>query len=138
VALDGSEIAERALDFAVDLAQKHSSEVQLLTVVPPIFLPVYSFNIMKSEAISDAAKQLENSFRGVLSKAEEQVRKANLKVSTNLEHGSPDEKIIETAKHGSFDIIVMGSRGLGHRGNGLGSVSSGVADNATCAVLIVK
>jgi nucleotide-binding universal stress UspA family protein len=137
VAIDGSDHAERALDFALDLAHRYSAEIQLLTVVPPVFLPAYSFDLAKSEAIADATKQLEESFRGVLSKAEAKVKKTNLNVSTELEHGSPDEKIIEVAKL-SFDIIVMGSRGLGQRSYGLGSVSSSVADSAPCPVLIVK
>jgi len=140
VALDGSDHAERALDFALDLAHQYSAEVQLVTVVPPVFLPVYSFYIVKSKSIADATIQLENSFRGVLLKAEEKVKKEkpNLKVSTKFEHGNPDEKIVETAKRGNFDIIVMGSRGLGRRNYALGSVSSRVADNAPCPVLIVK
>jgi nucleotide-binding universal stress UspA family protein len=138
VALDGSDCAERALDFALDLAHRYSAEIQLLTVVPPVFLPVHSFDIVKSEAIADATTQLENSFRGVLSKAEKKVKKTNLKVSTKLEHGSPDEKIVEMAERGNFDIIVMGSRGLGRRDYALGSVSSKVADNAHCPVLLVK
>jgi len=140
VALDGSDHAERALDYALDLAHHYSAEIQLLTVVPPIFLPVHSFNIAKSQAIADAAQQLENSFKEVLSKAEERVKKekSNLKVSTKFEHGNPDEKIVEMAKLGNFDIVVVGSRGLGRRDYALGSVSSRVADNAPCPVLIVK
>ncbi|MCW4011099.1 MAG: universal stress protein [Candidatus Bathyarchaeota archaeon] len=138
VALDGSEISEHALDFALELAHQYSAEIQLLTVVPPVLLPAYSFDVAKSEAIADMTAQLERSFRGVLSKAEEKAKKTTLKVSTKLEHGSPDEVIVEIAKREKFEIIVMGSRGLGHRGYGLGSVSSAVADNATCPVLIVK
>ncbi len=138
VAVDGSDITVRALDFAVDLARHYSAEIQLLTVVPPVFLPIYSFGVVETEAIADATAQLENSFRGVLSKAEAQLKKTNLKASTKLEHGSPDEKIVEAAKQGNADIIIMGSRGLNNRGFGLGSVSSAVADNATCAVLIIK
>jgi nucleotide-binding universal stress UspA family protein len=96
--------------------------------------------IVKSEAIEDCIRQLETAFGEVLSKAEGKVKKEkpNLKVSTKLENGDPSEKIVETAKRGSFDIIVMGSRGLGRREYALGSVSSKVADNAPCPVLIVK
>jgi nucleotide-binding universal stress UspA family protein len=65
-------------------------------------------------------------------------RLTNLTVFTRLEHGHPDEVITETAKLGEFDIIVIGSRGLGRRDFALGSVSSRVAENATCPVLIVK
>jgi len=140
VALDGSDHAERALDFALDLAHQYSAEIQLLTVVPPCFLPSQSMHIIKSEAIEDCVKQLETAFRGVLSKADGKVKKEKpyLKVSTKFEKGDPGEKIVETAKRGNFDIIVMGSRGLGRRDYALGSVSSRVADNAPCPVLICK
>lgn len=140
MALDGSDCAERALDFALDLAHQYSAEIQLVTVVPPCFLPSQSMYLIKSEAIADCAKQLETIFRGFLSKADGKVKKEKpyLKVSTKFEKGDPVEKILETAKNGNFDIIVMGSRGLGRRDYALGSVSSRVADNAPCPVLIVK
>jgi nucleotide-binding universal stress UspA family protein len=139
VATDGSDHAERALGFALDLAHRYSAEVQLVTVIPPLLIPAHSFNMVKSEALADATLQLENSFKGALLKAEEKARreKPNLKIHTNLERGNPDEKIVESAKSGNFDLIVMGSRGLGGR-HALGSVSHRVADNAPCPVLIVK
>jgi nucleotide-binding universal stress UspA family protein len=65
---------------------------------------------VKSRAIAEATEQLEDSFKSLLSKAEAKVKITNQKVSTKLEHGSPDEKIVESAKLG-FDIIVIGSRG---------------------------
>jgi len=140
VCIDGSDYANRALNFALDLAHKYSAEIQLLTVVPPIFLPATSLEIVKTEAIADATLQLENSFRKILAKAEEKAKKTkpNLRVSTKFEQGSPDEKIIETANRGGFDIVVMGSRGVGHRHYHIGSVSERVVDQATCPVLIVK
>lgn len=140
VALDGSDHAERALNFALDIANQYAAEIQLLVVVPPLLLPVHSFSIVTSEALSDASKQLEESFRGVLLKAEKKAKKEkpNVTVSTRFEHGKPDERIVEVAKNGSFCIIVIGSRGLGHRDYALGSVSSNVADNSPCPVLICK
>ena len=138
VAVDGSDHADRALSFALELANKYSAKILLLTVVPPVFLPIPSLNIMKSQALSDASIELENVFKAVLSRAEEKAKKTNLKIFTRLEKGNPDEVIIETAKTGNFDMIVVGSRGLGHRDYALGSVSSRVADNATCPVLLVK
>ena len=140
VALDGSDHAERALTLALDLAQQYSAETQLLTVVPPLFLPMHSMTVATSALITEVTTQLENIFMGVLYRAEEKVRqeKPKLKVSAKIEHGRPEEKIVETAKEGHFDLIVMGSRGLGRREYALGSVSSRVADNATCPVLIVK
>ena len=140
MAVDGSDCAERALDFAIDLATKYSAEIQLLSVVIPCFLPSQSMYLVKSEAIDDCVKQLETAFKGILSEADGKVKKEkpHLKVSTKLETGDPGEKIVETAKRGNFDIIVMGRRGLGLREYTLGSVSSKVADSATCPILIVR
>lgn len=140
VALDGSKAAANALDFALKLAEITSAELELLTVVPPVFLPQYSIYVLKSDAIADCARELEISFRGVLSKAQREVqkRKPDLKVSTKFERGEPDEKIVEVAEQGKFDLIIIGSRGLGGRVSTLGSVSSRVVDKSKCPVLIVK
>ena len=137
VAIDGSSQANHALDFALSLAQKYSAEVMLLAVVPPVFLPLPSLNIIKSQAVADASAELERFYSTVISNAEEKARKnTNLKLFTELKHGNPDEVIIETAEYGKFDIIVIGSRG--YRDYSLGSVSSRVVEKATCPILIVK
>ena len=140
VALDGSKASNNALNFALDLADTLSANIELLTVVPPVFLPSYSIYVLKSDAISECAKNLEISFRGVLSKAQEEARKRKpaSKVSISFEKGEPSEKIIEVADRGGFELIVMGSRGSGGRVSTLGSVSSRVVDRSSCPVLIVK
>ena len=52
---------------------------------------------------------------------------------------APAEKIVEASKEGNFDLIVMGSRGLGGVAEFLlGSVADRVADLAQCPVVIVK
>ena len=62
-----------------------------------------------------------------------------LQVTKELVEGRPADKIVETAKEGMFDLIVIGSRGLGGiKEFFLGSVSNRVADKAPCPVLIVK
>jgi nucleotide-binding universal stress UspA family protein len=140
VALDGSKASNNALNFALELADNLSADVELLTIVPPVFLPSYSIYVLKSDAISECAKNLEISFRGVLSKAQEEARRRHPKtnVSTKFEKGEPSEKIVEVANQGSFDLIIIGSRGLGGRVSTLGSVSSRVVDKSNCPVLIVK
>ena len=140
VALDGSKAANNALNFALELAETTSAELELLTVVPPVFLPSHSIYVLKSEAITDCANALDASFRGVLSKAQSDVqkRKPKFTVTTKFEKGEPAEKIVEIAERGNFNLIVMGSRGLGGRVSTLGSVSSRVVDKSSCPVLIVK
>jgi nucleotide-binding universal stress UspA family protein len=138
VALDGSSWAGHALDFALDLAQQYSAEIQLLTVIPPLFLPMHSMSWASFGSV-EINSPSENFLVAMLDMAEEKARqeKPELKVSAKIEYGIPQEKIGEAATKGHFDLIVMGKRGLGMKLT-LGSVSCKVADHAFCPVLIVK
>ena len=140
VPLDGSDQSKHALDYAVNLAVQTSAQIQLLTVVPPVFLPTYSIHVLKSTAIGDCQKQLEISFKGVLTKALSYIKQQNadLKVSTKFVAGEPYKEIVKAAKEGDFDLIIMGSRGLDGQISFQGSVSSKVINEAPCPVLIIK
>jgi nucleotide-binding universal stress UspA family protein len=146
VALDGSKPADKALDFALDLGAKYSANIVLVSVVPPVIAPlsVYpatSVPTIPPLAMDTYSDELKTSHEKVLSEALKKAKKVkpNLKVSTKLVEGRPADKIVETAKEGNFDIIVVGSRGLGSiKKFFLGSVSDRVADEAACPVLIVK
>lgn len=148
VALDGSKSADKALDFALNLAEKYSAEIRLLSVVPPIIVPPYVYPSFGATPVPSAPSEfqtysdkLKARFEKVLHSALEKAHKINpdLKISTKLEEGRVAEKIIKTAKEENIDMIVMGSRGLsGIKELFLGSISDTVADKAICPVLIVK
>jgi nucleotide-binding universal stress UspA family protein len=140
VPLDGSDQSKHALDYAVNLAVQTSAQIQLITVVPPVFLPTYSIHVLKSTAVSNCEEQLKISFKGILTKALSYVEQqnTNLKVSTKFVTGEPYEQIVKAAKEGDFDLIIMGSRGLDGQISFPGSVSSKVINQALCPVLIVK
>ena len=94
VAIDGSTEADRALDFALNLAQKYSAEVTLLTVVPSVFLPVPSLNVINSEAIADASAELEKGFNVVMSRAKKKAKRiSSIEVFTELKHAYLKEKV---------------------------------------------
>ncbi|MGD6934637.1 MAG: universal stress protein [Candidatus Bathyarchaeia archaeon] len=156
VPLDGSEPASRALDFSCYLADKCSAEILVLGVIEPMIAPVFSraygqpmTQPMETPPIPPVSpaevRSIMNSqkvhYENLLFDALEKARKnyPNLKISTQLKEGQPSDEIIETAKEGCFDIIVIGSRGLGGiKGFFLGSVSKKVTNEAVCPVLIVK
>jgi nucleotide-binding universal stress UspA family protein len=149
VAVDASEPANKALDFALDLAETYSAELTIFNVYQPI-TPLFNFPSMSISGsppvvtpITTAAfsKELKAQHEKVLSEAlKKAVRiKPDLKVSTMLREGRPSDKIIEAADEGKFDLIVLGSRGIGRiKEIFLGSTSDRVADEAMCSVLIVK
>ena len=135
VPIDGSDHAERALEFALDLAQKYSSEILVLTVVQYPVLVEVPLNI--NEYYGD----IKASYERMLSESLEKAKKTapNLRITSELMEGHPVDKIIETATEGKFDMIVMGRRGQGHLQHTLlGSVSDRVADQSPCALLLVR
>jgi nucleotide-binding universal stress UspA family protein len=148
VPTDGSEPSAEALDYAVDLADKYSAEILLLSVVPPVTIPTFSHpaagitpGLPAPITLGAYSKELSKGHKEVLSNALRWVKKhkPELKVSTKLEEGRPSDRIVQNVQEEGCEIIVMGSRGLGRmKGLLLGSVSDKVADDAPCPVLIVK
>lgn len=135
VPVDGSENSFRAFERALELAKGNGAQVTAVLVIeaPPT---VY----VESQKLLD---QLLENFRResakVLDKYEEVAESQGLEVDTAVMEGDPASNILGYAEKGSFDMIVMGSRGLGKfRGMVLGSTSRKVLQNAKCPVLIVK
>ncbi|XHH09045.1 MAG: universal stress protein [Candidatus Bathyarchaeia archaeon] len=152
IPIDGSEPANKALDLSIYLADKCSAEILVLSVMEPKIIPVFTqtyaqpMEVPQIPPVSPAEmqsmlKRQRTSYENLLATALNKSRKnyPNLKVSTKLAEGQPADKIIETAKEGNFNMIVIGSRGLsGIKEFILGSVSNTVANKANCPVLIVK
>lgn len=146
VATDGSEPAQKALDYALDLAESCDAEVVILSVVPPVVLPVLTEDpnippIVTAREMDRVSSRLvsvhENILKEALAKA--QSKKPRLRISTKLVEGRPADKIVEIAKEEDFDLIVMGSRGLhGISEFLLGSVTHRVADRCKKPLLIIK
>ena len=143
VALDGSKSAEKALDFALNLAEKYSAKIVLISVIPHItyLAPMSTDEPFPTKAYIEYSNEVEARHKNILSDAKKKIKKSkpNLKVSTKLAEGKPADKIIETAEKGDFDIVVLGHRGLGNiKEFLLGSVSHRVAHKTTRTVIIVK
>lgn len=142
VAIDGSKLAEQSLDYAIDLAHRYKAKITVCTVIVlPSNLMLSKGEVFVPAGTQDFLKNIENYHKKILKKAIEKVKKHSSKliVSQKLLTGRPADKIIETSNQENFDLIVIGSRGLGGvKEFFLGSVSDRVADEASCPVLIVK
>lgn len=137
VALDGSQKSEKALDFALDLAEKYSAEILLFSTVPPISSIISAVYPGSDKYYAASKARHEQVLEDALKKAKK--LQPNLNILKKLIEGRPADKIINTAKLEKYDLIIMGDRGLGGiKEFFLGSVSDRVADTATCPVLIVK
>ena len=127
-AVDGSKHAEKALEYAVQLAKSYNANLALLHVEEDKLVRIGGPQVVDclgtvGECIlKDASTKVEG-------------------VSFNkmLEDGSPAEIIIKVAKKADVDIIVVGSRGLSSiRRFMLGSVSDDISMHSRSSVLIIK
>jgi len=124
VAVDGSKHAQKALEYAVQLALKYNASVTLINVAQTVY-PYLK---------ADAAKSIGEL---VVSEAARQVKE--LRVDKRVEIGQPAKTILDVAENENYDLIALGSRGLNPAERFLlGSVSDKVAGHAQCSVLIVK
>ena len=142
IAIDGSKTADLALDFGLDLAAKYSAEALIVSVLDTVSSSLVARGmVFTPTSTTKYLKELEAFHKKVLAKALSKAKKmkAEINVSKKLLKGRAADKIVETANEEGFDLIVIGSRGLGGiKELFLGSVSDRVADKANCPVLIVK
>ena len=127
VAVDGSKHADKALEYAAQLAQHYSADLALVHVEEDKLIRIGGPQVVDclgtvGECIlNDAAKKIKISSKKM------------------LEYGSPAEVLIKIAKKADVDIIIMGSRGLSSvRRFLLGSVSDDISMHSRNSVLIVK
>jgi nucleotide-binding universal stress UspA family protein len=128
VAVDGSKYADKALEYAVQLAREYEANLALVHVEEDKLIRIGGPQVVDclgtvGECIlKDAATKVKG-----------------LPFDKILEYGSPAEIIIKVAKKANVDIIVVGSRGLSSiRRYMLGSVSDDISLHARSSVLIVR
>lgn len=135
VAVDSSNYAMKAFEYAIQLAQPVNAKVFVVHVVQN---PAMTADTLVSVAALKTSfkKQGSNLLTSLSNTAE---RKFGMKVETILEQGDPPKVILNTAKKFNANIIVIGSRGLNQiKELLLGSVSHSVIKHADIPVLVVK
>jgi nucleotide-binding universal stress UspA family protein len=125
--LDGS--SEQAADEAIDLAAAQGAVLFVLTVVPPGVLPR---PLRRGSANADPERR-DRAAREIVARA---VAKGVMATSM-VWYGAPGESILEATRTEHADVIVLGSRKHKILHRLFGSVSSQVADEAPCPVVIV-
>lgn len=139
IAFDGTELAEKALAHAIDLAKASGGKITVLNITLPwtsvaagevaIMFPPEEY---EKGAASEAAKRLTKA-------AEEAALRG---VPCDVLHRSdaqPHKAIVETASEKGCDLIVMGSHGRrGIAGLLLGSVAMKTLTHAHIPVLIYR
>jgi nucleotide-binding universal stress UspA family protein len=135
---DGSSIAGRAAQVAVDLAQRYGATLEIVSVIDP--MPFLSFPEAGGAALAYYLDAAEQGAKEGLAFAEGLARAAGVScVSHVLRESAAARTIISHAETSACDLIVMGSHG--RRGLDavlLGSVAQKVLTLAKIPVFVVK
>ncbi|MFN8161137.1 MAG: universal stress protein [Solirubrobacterales bacterium] len=137
VAYDGSAHAELALGHAAGLARAGGGELTVLDVVPKPTSWVLAGGMAPPIDLRHLQDEMQAGHREQLDRALESVPEG-VAASGKLVVGEPGPAIVEEARSGGSDLIVVGSRGRGEaRSLFLGSVSQYVSHASPVPVLIV-
>ncbi len=153
VAIDGSGIADYALNLAIHIGEKYGSKIDLLYVTSPsvqiinvpAFDPMFGGTVVSPVPgqISGTSKAAQNEalkINALLDERKKLVESQHLASEATIT-ASDDVggEIVKRGSSGQYDLIALGSRGMsGLKSFILGSVSKKVAREAKCSVLVVK
>jgi nucleotide-binding universal stress UspA family protein len=119
VGVDGSPTSTLALMEAISIAKKFSGHIKVITIYKPETKDVTKKTQLKAKHLLEE-EEIDCSLEAILG-------------------SNPARALVDTAAKENFDLIVVGSRGLGRAASFLlGSVSRKVAAKANCNVLVVK
>ncbi|HBV96777.1 MAG: universal stress protein UspA [Peptococcaceae bacterium BICA1-7] len=139
VPLDGSIRANLAAEHAMDLAKTMKAEVMFLHVIPALPPYVNSYSDRLGGAYQQIHDELEATGREIMEKAKKDFENSGVSLEVKVLWGNPAMEICREAKEGRFDLVIMGSRGLGEiKGYLMGSISNRVVRHASCPVLVVR
>jgi nucleotide-binding universal stress UspA family protein len=143
VALDGSSYSNQVAKYGADIALRYNAEITLIYVVelPKSVIPIPGMDIDFSaeiELTGKLAKRMESKAQILLNEYRKDMEGKGLDVKIRIENGNASDIILTIAEDENYDLIVVGSRGLGNvKRFILGSVSDKISKHAHCPVLIV-
>ena len=134
VANDGSEGAKKALKAAIDLAKQYNAELHSISVEEGV--PHYAATIGEVEVFK---KEANDYFNKINNEAVAEAGKEGIELHVKVQAGHEVETIVNYAKEGKFDLLVIGF--MGHSkifGRVWGSTSQNITKLSPCTVIVVK
>jgi nucleotide-binding universal stress UspA family protein len=135
--LDGSRLAENAIEHAAILAQRFGAELHLLRVVEPL-VRSYRGGSTPPSALKSVEKQLLEMAADYLSGVGQKLQEEGVSTQMSVLSGSAEKEIMRFAQANGMDVIVMCSCGESGLARWLlGSVADHVVRAAPVPVLVV-
>jgi nucleotide-binding universal stress UspA family protein len=135
VPVDGSDNSYRALDAALLLSEKLGSSITVVNVMEQV--PIT--HIESEKLLSELLEAYKKENQEILSKCSNIATEKGLSIKTLLLQGNPASVILDYSKKEKFDLVIMGSRGMGKfKQLILGSVSSKIVHHSSSAILLIR
>lgn len=143
LATDGTRYGEAAIKMLSNLNLQDGDQVNIVCVVdlgPPAAIDIYGGYLPDVAGLEEAGREsAEKIIAAARSRVDEIIKPKKVAVAADVQFGSPESRIVETAEQIGADLIIVGSHGYKQWERLLlGSVSSSVAHHAPCSVLIVR
>lgn len=151
VPYDGSEYSDRALEYAVRIAETSGSTIWLFNIIEEILLPptmqtlkfrseITGEEVSRDVYLKELHQMLKNEMRLTLETIKAKYKdKPNIAINVEVVVGYPPGSIIRKIEDDKFALVVMGTVGL--RGlsklHVIGSVARKVSENCACNILLV-
>jgi len=129
---DGSNSANHALDFAIDLARRYGAELHVLAVARP---PEFGGEVETEAVIENSRRHYDRELKPVKAR----LASETIVTAFHIAVGHSAEQMVRYAELHAVDHIVVG-----HRGHTLferwliGSVARQVVAYARCAVTVIR
>ena len=135
VPIDFSEVSQKALRYAVRMAEQFGSKITLLNVVQPVATPDFAYHPLMLE--TDKAKESAKARLDTLCR--KLAVPSRLLEKTMVRFGTPFAEITAAAKSLKVDLIILTTHGYtGLKHVLMGSTAERVVRHAPCPVLTVR
>lgn len=141
-ATDLSEGASHAFGYAIRLAMSNNAKLSIINVYEKL---TNQTNIqMRSEDLVSAKEKLAERIKSRLFQYTEKEKNGECQFDNLIENiyvasGSPVEEILDQARAGQYDLIVMGTHGHGFLYSAvIGSTAKKMVKNSEIPVLVVR
>jgi nucleotide-binding universal stress UspA family protein len=143
IPLDGSDLAEQALEPGFEVARRLGAEVTLLTVHEGTGLDPATIKQLEQaeEGLGGLEQQLifQGDERYLEAIADHYAADTGVQTHVSVAEGAPAQGILHFSEHWRADLIVMATHGrTGLRRWVYGSVTEKILQSASCALMIIR
>ena len=136
VGTDGSGTADKAVEFAIDMAARYEARIVFISAYVPVRESRLSREARDAPGTCSGRSTRPRTSTRRCASARSAPRQKGLRWASEAREGDPAKILVELAESNDADVLVIGNKGMQRKL--LGSVPNSVSHNAPCSVMIVK